>query len=133
MLHNFFCVNFEIITKLFRNKDYPFLSTILSLVIYQFFTLLFINDFITFQILRKRDMLMERNMIYGYILISLLIIANYAYFSNNNRYVKIWNYYLDYSKNERMRYRIISYFAMLTIILLTILLVYSIRHNIHWL
>lgn len=133
MFYKFFCVNFEITAKLFRNRDYPFFSTILSLVIYQFFTILFINDFITFQILRRRDIIMERDMTYGIILISLLIVANYSYFSHNNRYVKIWNSYLNYSKKKKMKYRLFSSLVMVTIIVLNILMVYSLRHNINWL
>ena len=133
MFNNFFCVNFEMTVKLFRNKDYPFLSTILSLVIFQFFTILFINDFITFQILKRRDIIMERDMTYGIILISLLIIANYAFFSHNNRYVKIWNNYLNYSNKKKMQYRLFSSIVMVMIIVINIFSVYSLRNNINWL
>ncbi|MAO09569.1 MAG: hypothetical protein CMC07_01400 [Flavobacteriaceae bacterium] len=132
MFNNFFCVNYEIITKVFRNKDYPFLSTILSLVIYQFFTVLFIIDFITFQILKRRDIIMEREITYGIILISLLIISNYVFFSHNNRSMKIWNEYLNYNKSKRMKYRLFSYILMITIIILNVFAVYSLRNNIYW-
>ena len=132
MFNNFFCVNYEIITKVFRNKDYPFLSTILSLVIYQFFTVLFIIDFITFQILKRRDIIMEREITYGIILISLLIISKYVFFSHNNRSMKIWNEYLNYNKSKRMKYRLFSYILMITIIILNVFAVYSLRNNIYW-
>ncbi len=132
MFNNFFCVNYEIITKVFRNKDYPFLLTILSLVIYQFFTVLFIIDFITFQILKRRDIIMEREITYGIILISLLIISNYAFFSHNNRSMKIWNEYLNYNKSKKMKYRLFSYILMIAIIILNVFAVYSLRNNIYW-
>ena len=133
MFNSFFSVNYELTTKVFRNKDFPFLSTILSLVIYQFFTILFITDFITFQILKRRDIIMEREMTYGIILIILLIISNYAFFSHNNRYIKIWNNYLNHSKKKKMKYRLVSYIVMITIIAINVFAVYSLRINIHWL
>ncbi|WP_210725390.1 hypothetical protein, partial [Candidatus Ulvibacter alkanivorans] len=69
MLKIFFCVNYEATVKIFKNKDYPFFSTVLALVIFEFFTLLFIIDFVIFQILERRDILLERNKVYGIIFI----------------------------------------------------------------
>ena len=53
----FFSVNFWLVTKRYKNKDYTIFSIIIVVFIYQFFTLLFIFDFYRFQILDNKNLI----------------------------------------------------------------------------
>lgn len=132
MMNFFFCVNYEITTRLFKNKEYPFFSTILSLVAFQFFSILFVTDFILFQILGKREILLERDTGYGILIICILIFCNYYYYSNNMRYLKMLKIYEELPFKKKLFYRVISFFVILLLVILTLYSVFCIKNNVRW-
>ncbi len=132
ILDIFFYINYNITFKLFKNKEYPVFSSIVVITFYQVFTLLFILDFILFQILDRRDVVLERSEILGFIIITIILIFNYFYFHKKERYKKIINKYNEVNKQKVNLYYTISIVYMIFIILLNIYSVYSIKNNIHW-
>lgn len=133
LLDTFFSVNYRIVSDFFKNKDYPIFSTILAVTFYEFFTLLFIFDFILFQILDKRFLILNRSNSVGFIIITLILILNYFYYIRNGRYkILLSNFDRMNIKNRKLSF-IISIMIMIFIIVLNVLSVYSIKNNLNWL
>lgn len=128
----FFSVNFWLVTKLYKNKDYPIFSTILGVSTYQFFTLLFIFDFYRFQILDNRNLMTGESKTPGFIVMTIILYLNYYFYSRKKQYVEILNNFDKLSKTNKKLSFIISILYMLIVITLTVLSVYSIRNNIKW-
>jgi hypothetical protein len=95
MLRIFFCANYWLVTKIFKNESYPFIATIISMSAYMFFSILFVVDFCLFQILKRRDLLMERDETLGFVFITIILFANYFF------YKKKYNTYLKNLKNQK--------------------------------
>jgi len=132
LINKFFCVNYWITSFVFKNKSYPLFSTILVLTLYEFFALLFIFDFVAFQILGQRGMIINRNMLIGFIIMTIILLYNYFYFTLKGRYLNIL---IDFKKDDnknRIYSFVFSITLMLIIIILNIYSVYSIRNNIIW-
>ena len=131
MFDFFFYLNYRITTELFKNKSYPVISTIAVVTFYQFFTLLFLVDFISYQILGNTNFIRDRQKVFGFILITLLLVLNYLYF-NSNRRGKILAQFKKMDKNVKKGYSFLGVVFMVLVWILTILQAYSIKNNIYW-
>lgn len=132
MLDIFFNVNYWLTVRFFKNKDYPIFSTIIVVAFYQIFSILFILDFVLFQILDRRDIILERSKISGFIVITIILIFNYIYFYNKERYKKILSKYKNLDKEKKTLYNILCITYMVLVIVLNICSIYSFKNNIHW-
>jgi hypothetical protein len=130
MLRIFFCANYWLVTKIFKNESYPFIATIISMSAYMFFSILFVVDFCLFQILKRRDLLMERDETLGFVFITIILFANYFF------YKKKYNTYLKkFEKSEKTKqnlYKTITVLYMMGILFLTVCSLYLVRNNIYW-
>lgn len=131
MFDFFFYLNYRITTEFFKNKSYPVISTIAVVSFYQFFTLLFLVDFISYQVLGNINFVRDRQKIFGFILITLLFVLNYIYF-NSNRRKKILVQFKKMDRNTKRRYNFLGVIFMIFVWVLTIFQAYSIKNNIHW-
>jgi succinate dehydrogenase hydrophobic anchor subunit len=132
MLNIFFSVNYWLTVRIFKNKSYPLFSSIIVVTFYQFFSILFIFDFLFYQVLDRRDIILERGKISGYIVITVILIFNYIYFNNKNRFQRILNDYKNLNKNKKTLYNILCVMYMILIIVLNVYSAYSFNNNIHW-
>ena len=128
----FFSVNYWLMVNVYRNKEYPFFSTILTITLYEFFALLFILDFILFQVLDMRSVSVNRSKSFGFLAITIILIFNYYYYSRNNRYKEVLSDFKKLNKKSRNYAFIISILFMIVTVVLTVYLAYSLRNNISW-
>ncbi len=99
---------------------------------YQIFSILFILDFVLFQVIDRRDIILERSKIFGFVGITLILVFDYFYFHYKNRYEKILDNYKKLEKEKKVLYNILSIVYMVLVIILNIYSIYSFKNNIHW-
>lgn len=131
MFNFFFSLNYWITTQIFKNNSYPIISTVAVVSMYQFFVLLFLFDFISFQVLNDKSLIIGRNKIYGFSVISILLIANHFYFNSQRLKIVLKNFN-QMKRSTRLRYSILGVFFMMLVIILTVFQAYSIKNNIKW-
>ncbi len=128
----FFSVNFWLVTKLYKNKDYPIFSTIIGVSTYQFFTLLFIFDFYQFQILDNKNLIIGESKTPGFIVMTIILFLNYYFYSRKKQYIDVLKKFNKLSQTNKKLSFVVSILYMIMIIALTVYSVYSIRNNIKW-
>ncbi len=128
----FFSVNFWLVTKLYKNKDYPIFSTIIGVSTYQFFTLLFIFDFYRFQILDNKNLIIGESKTPGFIVMTIILFLNQYFYSRKKQYIDVLKKFNKLSQTNKKLSFVVSILYMIMIIALTVYSVYSIRNNIKW-
>lgn len=131
MFNFFFGLNYWITTKIFRNNSYPIVSTIVVVSFYQFFAVLFLFDFLSFQVFDDKSLILQRKKIYGFIVISVFLGANYFYF-DARRQKKVLSDFHKMKRSKKLIYSIFGVLFMIVILALTVLQAYSIKNHISW-
>ncbi len=131
MFHIFFAVNYWITKYIFRNKEYPIFSTIVVVTAYQFFTLLFLYNFIFYQIYHRQDLIKDKSNIIGYAIMTIIILLNFYYFKSK-KVKKILDEFNNLDKKSKLVYKILSITYMVLVIVLNIIMVNSTRNHTYW-
>lgn len=116
-------------TEKWKEAKVPFLSTILIMSVLFMFNFLFIRDFIAFQLNGSKY---ESFRYENFVVPTLFIGLNYAYFKSNNRFKKILTYYKKTTNKKPIAFYLAWAYIMLSVVLV-IGMGYSIRNNSRWL
>ena len=130
ILNVFFSVNFWIINKIFKNNDYPFWSTVIAVSTYEFFSILFLFEFYFFQILKQRNLLISDSKLFGFLVLTFILILNFIYYQK--RQSKILNDFKQLNTKKQNLYKFLSITYIIALITLTIINVNNIRNNEYW-
>ncbi len=132
VFHNFFGVAYWLSTRVYKNKEYPIFSSIISIALYQFLTLLVLFYFVFYQILNRRDLILDESKIFGYIVITIILGLNFYYFQHLNKAREAINGFNNLPKRSKLFYKITFISYTFLIVGLLIGMAYSIRNNIYW-
>jgi hypothetical protein len=130
MFHIFYSVNYWLANRVFNNRDIPVFSAVIYLSLIQSFTLFNIYDFIFFHLYHRRDIIIDVGNVRGYTIITIILIMNLLYFSKRSN--KILKEFDKLEKRKKTIYKIISVFYILSVIVFTIIIGFSIKNNRYW-
>jgi len=67
-----------------KNSGYPIFSAVIGVSFFQVFNIKFICDFIFYIVLKRKDLIVQQDKIIGIIIVSLVLVINWAYFYKNS-------------------------------------------------
>jgi len=127
MFHNVYSLSYWLANKVFSNKEIPIFSAVINISIIQIFTIDFLFELLVYQTYHRRDLTLNSEKI-GYILITIILILNWMYYSkHSNEILKKFE-----TKNEKLIYKVIFITYIFMLIISTILMSISIRNNDYW-
>ena len=111
-----------------KEKNFPFFSTVLVISALLMLNFLFIRDLIAFQLngIRYKHFPNE-----NFFVPTIFIAMNYWYFKKNDRFKKILTFHRNTSKKNNLKFYTTWVYIVLSVVLV-IIMGYCIRNNIRW-
>lgn len=117
-------------TKIVGNTSYPVFASSVAVALFQVLNLKFLFDFLFYVILNRRDLVIKNGSVYGYVIVTLVLLSNLYFFQKRKNIKDILKWVGKLTKKQK-RNRILQFAAYLVFSLTTTLyLAYLIRNNI---
>ncbi|MGQ1786746.1 hypothetical protein [Saccharicrinis sp. GN24d3] len=111
-----------------KNNSYPVFSAVIGVTFFQVFNVKFINDFIFYIILQRKDLIVQQDKIIGIAIITIILGLNWIYFHKKASMLLEKIKQLKTNHKRILDITIIVY--MILTIITTIGLAYMVRNNI---
>lgn len=113
--------------RIVKNPSYPIFSTVLGVSFFHVLNMKFLIDFIFYIVLNRKDLIVNQDKVYGFIVVFLIISINWIYFKRIHPVVLDKMEQLN--KKQKRIWDIVIVLYMLISFATTIGLAYMIRNN----
>jgi len=113
--------------RIVKNNSYPIFSTVLGISFFHVLNIKFLSDFFLYIILNRRDLIVNQDKVYGFVVVFFIISINWIYFKRIHPVVLAKMEQLD--KKQKRIWDIVIILYMLITLATTIGLAYIIRNN----